>query len=244
MFLLYDCGGSQGSPKKTLASRERIHHVDLLSTINNIDVPGWGSHFTVSKDPRSSKPCQASSSQRREGDRVKDDIRISAIHHSEGSFPMECEKWEWRHWDRVVWRCVWVGEVRHCASSEELGTCTSHCTDIFPIGKITIHYWILYQTKRHDTGHYLQRSWRYEDTSYYFVGLRVFSALHGAQEANSIKPTIDKVYNNKPTESGKLFCMMWEQSLLVCSPCISMRMISAGANLIKHLQNKQIIHIV
>ncbi|KAJ4946384.1 hypothetical protein JOQ06_024051, partial [Pogonophryne albipinna] len=54
--------------------------------------PASGFPKAFSKDPRSSKPCQASSSQRREGDRVKNDIRISAIHHSEGSFPMERER--------------------------------------------------------------------------------------------------------------------------------------------------------
>lgn len=55
---------------------------------------------------------------------------FSAIHHSEGSFSMECEKREWRHWMKAVWRCVWLVDCRGSAVCFSLraGPSTNHCT--------------------------------------------------------------------------------------------------------------------
>lgn len=200
----------QCSPQKALASRERIHHVDLLSTIKNIDA---GDHILHrERIPGPVIPARQPATNVERGKwvyRVKNDIRIPVLHHT--SFRGQFFDGVWKEGMETLGEggvkvCMWVsGLVEFCTTppvrSWDLGWAT---VLIFTlpgwdllnyysiIAELNFSFATFPRTQRRAARHRTLPSKVIKiSLSNYIVGLWVISTLHVTQEANSVKPIID-----------------------------------------------------
>lgn len=106
-------------PQKALASRERIHHKDLLSTLKNIDA---GDHISqCDRIPSLAGPVRQPATNVERGkwvDRGKNDIRIPVLTHTSFRGQFFDGVWKLRMetlGEGGVKVCMWVGGlVRFC----------------------------------------------------------------------------------------------------------------------------------
>lgn len=214
------------SPQKSLARRGSIHHVDLLSTIKNIDA---GDHI-LQRDriPGPVSPARQPATNAERGkwvDRVKNDIRIPVLTHT--SFRGQFFDGVWKEGMETLGEgglkvCMGVGGlVRFCTvplvRRWDLAWAIVLIFILPGWDFFTIHYWQYWiflvtlprtqsQAARHRT---LPSKVRKIRQSNYFVGLWVISTLHVTQEANSIKPIMDNNITITTINQQSYFVYVW-----------------------------------